>query len=106
MFCKFWILINERAKLGVLVVMILWPELPLKGNFLHARPGAAMLAVLPTKNWGERRVNRSAPVTVLVSAEDRVSRPNRLPTALPQVSNAVVVATIVVKMSACGVVNT
>ena len=64
-----------------------------------------MLAVLPTKNWGERRVIRSAPVTVLVSAEYHVNRPNRPPTALPLVRNAVVVATIVVKMLACIVVN-
>ena len=64
-----------------------------------------MLAVLPTKNWGERRVNRSAPVTVLVSAEYHVNRPNRPPTALLLVRNAVVIATIAVKMLACIVAN-
>ena len=57
-----------------------------------------MLTALHTKNWGERRVIRPAPVTVLVSAEYHVSRPNRPPTALPLVRNAVVAATIVVKM--------
>ena len=64
-----------------------------------------MPAALHTKNWGERRVIRSAPVTVLVSAEYHVNRPNRPPTALPQVRNAVVVATTVVKTLACIVVN-
>ena len=75
-----------------------------------------MLAVLPTKNWGERRVNRSAPVTVLVSAEYHVNRPNRPPTAMDLLvlrsitalllaRNAVAIATIVVKMLACIVVN-
>ena len=105
MFCKFWTLINEHAKLGVLVVMILWPELPLRGNFLHARPGAAMLAVLPTKNWGERRVNRSAPVTVLVSAEYHVNRPNRPPTALPGSVNHFNVALSAIHATQSGVIG-
>ena len=67
-----------------------------------------MLTALHTKNWGERRVIRvirPMPVTVLVLAEYHVSRPNRPPTALPQTRNAVVVATIVEKMLACGVAN-
>ena len=76
--------------------MILWHELPLKGNFLHAKPGVAMLTAQRTKNRGERRVIRVI---------RPVSRPNRPPTALPLVRNAVVVATIVVKMLACIVVN-
>ena len=67
-----------------------------------------MLTAQRTKNRGERRVIRviqPTPVTVLVSAEYHVSRPNRPPTALPQIRNAVVVATTVVKTLACIVVN-
>ena len=55
-----------------------------------------MLTAQHTKNRGERRVIRVI---------RPVSRPNRPPTALPLVRNAVVVATIVVKMLACIVVN-
>ena len=66
-----------------------------------------MLTALHTKNWGERRVIRvirPTPVTVLVSAEYHVSRPNRPPTALPQTRNVVVNANIVERMRACIVV--
>ena len=54
-----------------------------------------MPAAMHTKNWGERRVIRLAPVTVLVSAEYHVSLPHRPPTALPHSRDAVVVATSV-----------
>ena len=90
-------MIRELAKLGVRVDMISWPEYPLKDNFPHAKLGVAMPATMHTKNWGERRVIRLAPVTVLASAEYHVSQSHRPPTALPHNRDAMVVVTFVKK---------
>ena len=98
-------MIRELAKLGVRVDMTLWPEYPLKDNFPHARLGVAMPATMHTKNWGERRVIRLAPVTVLVSAEYHVSQPHRPPTALFHNLDATVVVIFVKKMLAFIVAN-
>ena len=59
-----------------------------------------MPATMHTKNWGERRVIRLAPVTVLASAEYQVSRPYRPPTALLHNPDATVVVIFVKKMLA------
>ena len=55
-----------------------------------------MLTAQRTKNRGERRVIRVIRLVI---------RLNRPPTALPLVRNAIIVATIVVRMLACIVVN-